>query len=63
MVDDYFETCQVSSSVLVHSGYEVGTADDGFVAWQALNTSRHNLLITNHQRRGRQAWSVAASLN
>ena len=49
MVDDDFETRQINSLALVHSGYEVEAAADGAVAWQALNKSRYDLLITNHQ--------------
>jgi two-component system response regulator (stage 0 sporulation protein F) len=52
VVDDDFENRQISFSILVHSGFEVDTADDGVAAWQALNTGRYDLLVTNDQMPG-----------
>jgi DNA-binding NtrC family response regulator len=49
VVDDDFETRQINSSALAHSGYEVDAAADGAVAWQSLNACRYDLLITNHR--------------
>lgn len=39
---------QLSTAVLIQSGYEVDTVDDGADAWQALNNDRFDLLITDH---------------
>jgi DNA-binding response OmpR family regulator len=39
---------QLSTVVLIRSGYEVDTAADGVAAWQALNHDTYDLLITDH---------------
>ena len=37
-----------NADVLVRSGYEVDTAEDGAAAWEALQVNSHNLLITDN---------------
>jgi DNA-binding response OmpR family regulator len=49
VVADDFETREIGSSVLRHSGFEVDAAGDGAVAWQALNTGHYDLLITDYK--------------
>jgi len=49
VVDDDFETGQISSCVLTRSGYEVDIAADGAIAWRALNCGHYDLLITNYR--------------
>jgi DNA-binding response OmpR family regulator len=44
--DDFFR--QLNARVLLRSGYEVDTAEDGAVAWQSLNTESYDLLITDN---------------
>jgi DNA-binding response OmpR family regulator len=46
--DDVFFR-RLSAAVLAQSGYEVDTAEDGAAAWQALNTSSYDLLITDNR--------------
>jgi len=48
VVDDESSVRQLSTEVLIHSGYDVDVAEDGAVAWQALNTESYDLLITDH---------------
>ena len=47
VVDDDLAIRQLSTEVLIHFGYDVDTAQDGAAAWQALNTDRYDLLITD----------------
>ena len=49
VVDDDFETREIGSSMLRHSGFEVDAAGDGAIAWQALNTDHYDLLITDYK--------------
>jgi DNA-binding response OmpR family regulator len=37
-----------STAVLIRSGYEVDAAEDGAVAWEALNTDTYDLIITDN---------------
>src|SRR5476651_325506 len=48
VVDD--EPCirEISTEVLIQHGYNVDTAEDGAAAWQALNSDRYDLLVTDH---------------
>ena len=48
VVDDDTGIRQSSAEVLIRSGYEVDAAEDGAVAWQALNAASYDLLITDH---------------
>ena len=48
VVDDESSIRQLSTEVLIHSGYVVEAAEDGAAAWQALSADRYDLLITDH---------------
>ena len=48
VVDDESSIRQLSTEVLIHSGYEVDAAEDGAAAWQALSADSYDLLITDH---------------
>jgi DNA-binding response OmpR family regulator len=48
IVDDDMFTRHLSTAVLSRSGYEVDTAEDGAVAWQALNAANYDLVITDN---------------
>jgi DNA-binding response OmpR family regulator len=48
VVDDDISIRQLSTEVLIDSGYEVDAAADGVVAWEALQIKAFNLLITDH---------------
>jgi DNA-binding response OmpR family regulator len=48
VVDDDISIRQLSTEVLIHSGYEVDAAADGAAAWEALQIKAFNLLITDH---------------
>ena len=48
-MDDDFELRQLSSEVLARSGYQVDLAADGHAAWQALQSQRYDLLITDNE--------------
>ena len=48
VVDDDTYIRQLSTEVLINSGYQVNVAEDGAVAWQALNTDNYDLLLTDH---------------
>lgn len=39
---------RLNAEVLVYSGYDVDTADNGAVAWNALQFNNYDLLITSH---------------
>jgi len=47
VVDDDISIRQLSTRVLIHSGYRVDAARDGAIAWQAINTDSYDLLITD----------------
>ena len=46
VVDDEPLLRQFYTEVLTHAGYEVDTAEDGAVAWDALQVNGYDLLIT-----------------
>jgi DNA-binding response OmpR family regulator len=48
VVDDDSGIRQLSARVLIPCGYEVDTAEDGAVAWEALHANRYDLLITDY---------------
>ena len=48
VVDDEPDLRQLNTEVLIDSGYAVDAAEDGAIAWQALNTDRYDLLITDN---------------
>ena len=48
VVDDEPYIRQLSTEVLIHSGYDVDAAEDGATAWEALQVNNYNLLITEH---------------
>ena len=48
VVDDDSDIRQLSTEVLIHSGYVVDAAADGAAAWEALQIKAFNLLITDH---------------
>ena len=48
VVEDDSDVRQLSTEVLIHSGYEVDAAADGAAAWEALQIKAFNLLITDH---------------
>jgi len=47
VVDDEPNMRLLLTSVLAHSGYEVESAEDGAVAWEALQSKSYDLLITD----------------
>lgn len=48
MVDDDHDIRRLNADVLIRRGYHVEAAEDGAVAWQALNASGFDLLITDN---------------
>jgi DNA-binding response OmpR family regulator len=48
VVDDDTSIRQLSTEVLIDSGYEVDAAADGAAAWETLQIKAFNLLITDH---------------
>ena len=48
VVDDDADIRQLNASVLVASGYQVDTAEDGAVAWATLQRNGFDLLITDN---------------
>lgn len=48
VVDDDISVLQLSTEVLIDSGYEVDAAADGVAAWEALQLKAFNLMITDH---------------
>ena len=48
VVDDESTIRKLMTSVLVKSGYEVESANDGAEAWTALQAKTYDLLITDH---------------
>ena len=47
VVDDEQLIRQLNSEILIYSGYEVVTAEDGAAAWQALQADHYDLLLTD----------------
>jgi DNA-binding response OmpR family regulator len=48
VVEDDADIRQLNTEVLMESGYQVDAAEDGVAAWQALNTKRYDLMITDN---------------
>src|SRR5579862_897200 len=48
VVEDDRELRQINAKVLIHSGYMADEAEDGAAAWEALQTYRYDLLITDN---------------
>jgi DNA-binding response OmpR family regulator len=48
VADDEPDIRQLSTEVLIHSGYKVDAAADGAAAWEALRTDRYDLMITDN---------------
>ena len=48
VVDDDISARRLDTAVLIHHGYKVDVAEDGAAAWQALNTDRYDLVITDN---------------
>ena len=48
VVDDDETVRQINTLVLLSAGYEVDSAPDGAVAWDTLNASSYDLLITDN---------------
>ena len=48
VVDDDLDLRMLSADVLVRSGYQVDTAEDGAAGWDALQANRYDLLITDN---------------
>ena len=49
VVEDDTVTRQISIQILIRSGYAVDAAEDGAAGWQALNTDRYDLLVTDNK--------------
>ena len=49
VVDDDPDTRQLSVDVLTVSGYQVETARDGDAGWEAIQTAKYDLVITDNQ--------------
>jgi CheY-like chemotaxis protein len=47
-VDDEEEIRRVATRVLIQQGYQVDAAEDGAMAWEALQAVRYDLLLTDH---------------
>ena len=48
VVDDDADILRLNASVLVASGYQVDTAEDGAIAWAALQHNSYDLLVTDN---------------
>jgi DNA-binding response OmpR family regulator len=49
LVDDETQARELIADVLVQSGYNVDTAEDGAEAWKALNNATYDLMITDNR--------------
>src|SRR5580700_9115809 len=49
LVDDDLYARDLNAGVLLRSGYDVDTAEDGAAAWKALNDVSYDLLITDNK--------------
>ena len=49
LVDDDLYIRELNAGVLIRSGYQVDTANDGADAWKALNDQSYDLLITDNK--------------
>ena len=50
VVEDDPSIRQMNFEALIHSGYQVATAEDGVTGWEALYASNYDLLITGNNR-------------
>jgi len=48
LVDDDISIRKISAQMLVTSGYQVDTAEDGAAGWEALHAGSYDLLITDN---------------
>jgi len=48
VVDDEISIRQLNTAMLLHSGYEVDSAEDGIAAWDALGAGDYDLIITDN---------------
>jgi DNA-binding response OmpR family regulator len=48
VVDDESSIRELNTTMLLRSGYEVGVAEDGAAAWEALNAADYDLIITDN---------------
>ena len=48
MVDDDYDICRLNQQALTLDGNQVDTAEDGAIAWEALQLKRYDLLITDN---------------
>jgi CheY-like chemotaxis protein/acetyltransferase-like isoleucine patch superfamily enzyme len=49
VVEDDRDLRQINTKVLIHHGYEVDVAEDGAAAWEVLQASRYDLVITDNK--------------
>jgi DNA-binding response OmpR family regulator len=49
VVEDDADTRRLNAEVLINSGYEVDAAEDGAVAWEALQKKNYDLLVTDNE--------------
>jgi DNA-binding response OmpR family regulator len=49
VADDETDMLQLLTDMLTRSGYEVDAAEDGAIAWVAVQAKPYDLLITDHQ--------------
>jgi DNA-binding response OmpR family regulator len=49
VVDDELQIRQVNTVALIYSGYHADAAEDGAVAWDALQRTNYDLLVTDYQ--------------
>jgi len=49
VVEDDADTRQLNAEVLINSGYDVDAAEDGAVAWEALQKKTYDLLVTDNE--------------
>ena len=48
VVEEDAETRRLNTEVLICSGYHVDTAEDGVIAWNALQANRYDLMVTDN---------------
>ena len=53
---------QLNGRALASSGYQVDAAEDGEIAWQALNTCSYDLLVTDHDMPGMSGLQLLVKL-
>ena len=52
VVDDDADICRLHSEVLRYSGYDVDVVENGFAAWNALQSQSYDLIITDNNMPG-----------